>query len=158
LISGQIAIARDCQQLFKGGLQEPATYVLGHVLENARLQGHLHVDSACDPAQLSLADVQYPIDLFHGLAADDGAVPCLGRNGLDGRLDLGQTEVVDVGILLLVGAVVFEGECVQGVILGRCPLDGCCLDISVRGSARQDWDTMLGLTQASGAGQRRRRG
>lgn len=86
------------------------TYVLRHVLQNVGLQGHVHIDGAGDPTQLALADVENAVDMAGFLAAYDCAVPGFSRDGVDCGFDRGEAQEVDVGILLLVGTLLWEGE------------------------------------------------
>lgn len=93
------------------------TYILSHIVKYARLQRHIHVDGPGDPAQLALADIQDPVHLGRCLAAKLGALPCGACNLFDGGLDLCETEEVYIGKLLLVVAVLGQGEAVEGFVV-----------------------------------------
>ena len=82
-----------------------STYILRHVIHNAGLQGHVHVDCGSDPAQLALADVQDTLHLLDSLASKDSVFPCCTRNRLDSRLDFCKTQEVYICELLLILAV-----------------------------------------------------
>jgi hypothetical protein len=93
------------------------TYVLSHILKHARLQRHIHVDGPGDPAQLTLAHIQDPVHLGRGLAAKLGALPCGACNLFHSGFDLCKSEVVYIGILLLVVAILGEGKAVERFVV-----------------------------------------
>jgi len=47
-----------------------ALYMFRDVVENVGLEGHFHVDSAGDPNQLALSDVEHTVDFMHLISAN----------------------------------------------------------------------------------------
>jgi hypothetical protein len=44
--------------------------MLGNVVENVWLQGHLHVDGAGHPHELALSHIEHSVDLVHFISAN----------------------------------------------------------------------------------------
>jgi len=66
-------------------------YILGHILQNIGLQGHIHINSTGHPAQLSLSYIEDAIDLSRLLPANLDIFPGGASDLFDGRLDFAES-------------------------------------------------------------------
>ena len=78
------------------------TQIFRDILQNVRLQRHVHIYRPRDPAQLALPHIQHALNSLHHLTRDREAIPRLGGNGLHGWLQFREAQEVDICILLLV--------------------------------------------------------
>jgi len=86
------------------------THILGHILENIGFEGHVDIDCPGYPAQFSLPHIQDPFNLFGLLATYHCPLPCYSSDLLDSRPNLGESQEVNVGKLLLILSSFFQGE------------------------------------------------
>jgi hypothetical protein len=85
-------------------------YILRHVLQNIRLQWHLHVYGASYPAQLSLPDIKHSFNSLCLLFTNRRAFPGFCGYFIDSWFYLGEAQKVHIAILLLVGALLSEDK------------------------------------------------
>jgi hypothetical protein len=85
-------------------------YILGHILQNIRLQWHLHVYGASYPAQLSLPDIKHSFNSLCFLFANLCTCPSLCGYFIDSWFYLGEAQKVHIAILLLVRALLVEDK------------------------------------------------
>jgi hypothetical protein len=97
------------------------TYILGHVLQNIRLQWHLHVYGAGHPAQLSLPNIEHSFNSLCFLFTNGCTCPSFCGYFINSWFYLGEAQKVHVAILLLVRALLIEDKGLQGLVNGGAP-------------------------------------
>lgn len=125
-MSGRRSIASIKVSTYHGTVLQSRTNIFGDILENIRLETHLHIHSAGDPAKLALPDIQHPVDSLGGFASNHSTIPRGGGNLFDGGLDPCESEKVHVAILLLIGSLLVQCEAVQGFV-GVCDAGRSCV-------------------------------